>query len=68
MKLKRIERGYTLYMTKHEHSMLMRVISHFDIDKEWPHMTSGERRSWSRRIRGGSFLRVDSDARKNKYD
>lgn len=63
MKIKRIERGYTLFLSEHEYSILNRIMSHFDIDKEWPNMTVGERRSWSRRIRGGSFVRTDLDAR-----
>ena len=63
MKVKRIERGYTLFLSEHEYSILTRIMSHFDIDKEWPNMTVGERRSWSRRIRGGSFVRTDLDAR-----
>ena len=63
MKVKRIERGYTLFLSEHEYSILNRIMSHFDIDKEWPNMTVGERRSWSRRIRGGSFVRTDLDAR-----
>lgn len=63
MKVKRIERGYTLFLSEHEYSILNRIMSHFDIDKEWPNMTVGERRSWSRRIRGGNFVRTDLDAR-----
>ena len=68
MRIKRIERGYTMFMTEHEFSMLLRATSHFDVKKEWPHMTSGERRSWGRRASRGDFLRVDLDARKHKYD
>ena len=67
MKIKRIERGYTAFLSEHEYSILNRIMSHFDIDKEWPNMTTGERRSWSRRIRGGSFVRTDLDARIHKY-
>ncbi len=67
MKIKRIERGYTAFLSEHEYSILNRIMSHFDIDKEWPNMTGGERRSWSRRIRGGSFVRTDLDARIYKY-
>ena len=63
MKIKRIERGYTAFLSEHEYSILNRIMSHFDIDKEWPNMTTGERRSWSRRIRGGNFVRTDLDAR-----
>jgi len=66
VKVKRIERGYTLFLSEHEYSILNRIMSHFDIDKEWPNMTVGERRSWSRRIRGGSFVRTDKDCRKYK--
>lgn len=63
MRIKRIERGYTAFLSEHEYSILNRIMSHFDIDKEWPNMTTGERRSWSRRIRNGSFFRTDLDAR-----
>lgn len=66
MKVKRIERGYTLFLSEHEYSILNRIMTHFDIDKEWPNMTVGERRSWSRRIRGGDFVRTDKDYRKYK--
>lgn len=66
MRVKRVGRGYTIFATEHEHSLLMRIMSHFDIDKEWPHMTTGERRSWARRIRKGDFLRTDVDARMYK--
>ena len=67
MRVKRIERGYTAFLSEHEYSILNRIMSHFDIDKEWPNMTTGERRSWSRRIRGGSFVRTDKDYRIHKY-
>lgn len=67
MKIKRINKGYTLFLSEHEYSMLMRIYSHFDIDKEWPHMNTGERRSWARRIRHGNYLRTDKDARTEKY-
>lgn len=63
MRIKRIERGYTLFLSEHEYFILNRIMSHFDIDKEWPNMTAGERRSWSRRIRHGKFFRTDLDAR-----
>ena len=63
MRIKRIERGYTAFLSEHEYSMMLRILSHFDIDKEWPNMTAGERRSWSRRIRHGKFFRTDLDAR-----
>lgn len=63
MKVKRIERGYTMFLSEHEYSILNRIMSHFDIEKEWPDMTVGERRSWSRRTREGSFVRTDLDAR-----
>lgn len=67
MRIKRIQRGYTAFMTDKEYSLLLRILSQFDIDKEWPNMTAGERRSWSRRIRGGNFFRTDLDARLDKY-
>lgn len=67
MRIKRIERGYTAFMSDHEYSMMVRILSHFDIDKEWPTMSKGERRSWSRRIRNGSYFRTDQDHRIHKY-
>ena len=67
MRIKRIERGYTAFLSEHEYSILNRIMSQFDIDKEWPNMTPGERRSWSRRTRHGGFFRTDLDARIHKY-
>lgn len=63
MRIKRIERGYTAFMTDLEYKTLTRILGQFDIDKEWPEMSVGERRSWSRRTSRGSYLRVDLDAR-----
>lgn len=63
MKIKHINRGYTLFLTEHEFKLLQRMRGNFDIEEHWPHMNTGERRSWSRRIRHGEFLRVDTDAR-----
>ena len=68
MKIKRIERGYTMFVSEHEYEILKRMEALFNIDAAWANMPSGERRSWSRRIRGGSFLRLDKDARLHKYD
>lgn len=67
MRIKRIERGYTAFMTDHEYGIMKRIMSYFDIDKEWPNMSPGERRSWSRRIRNGEYFRVDQDHRTHKY-
>lgn len=67
MRIKRIERGYTIFLSEHEYKIVTRILSHFDIDKEWPNMSVGERRSWSRRIRNGNYFRVDQDHRVNKY-
>lgn len=67
MKVKRVNRGYTMFLTDHEFRILNRMTSVFDIDKEWLNMDSGERRSWARRIRGGKFLREDIDARTVKF-
>lgn len=67
MRIKRINKGYTLFASEHEYKILTRILAHFDIDKEWPDMPSGERRSWSSRIRRGGFLRVDHDYRTEKY-
>lgn len=67
MKIKRIQRGYTAYLSDHEYSILQLMAERFDIDTEWKQLTSGQKRSWSRRIRGGKFMRTDLDARINKY-
>lgn len=64
MKVKRINRGYTVHLTDCEFSVLARMGQKFDINAEWRAMSSGERRAWSRRIRNGEFLRVDTDNRK----
>ena len=63
MRIKRIERGYTVFLSDHEFSILNRIFSQFNIEEEWPKMTVGERRSWSRRARKGDYFRVDQDAR-----
>lgn len=67
MRVKRIERGYTIFLSEHEYSILNRIMSHFDIEKEKSNMSIGERRSWSRRIRNGDYFRVDQDHRIHKY-
>ena len=67
MRIKRIERGYTIFLSEHEYSILNRIMSHFDIEKEKSTMSIGERRSWSRRIRNGDYFRVDQDHRIHKY-
>jgi len=66
VRIKRIERGYTAYLSDHEYSILQIMAERFDIDTEWKSMTSGQKRSWSRRIRGGKFMRTDLDARRYK--
>ena len=67
MRIKRIERGYTAFMSDLEFKMMQRMLSQFDIEKEWPTMTLGERRSWGRRTHGGEYFRVDSDERIHKF-
>lgn len=67
MKIKRVQRGYTAYLSDHEYSILQLMAERFDIKAEWSNMTSGQKRSWGRRIRGGEFTRVDLDARLHKY-
>ncbi len=67
MKVKRIERGYTLFLSEHEYAILNRIMGQFDLDKAWPDMPTGERRSWSRRTHNGDFLRTDKDYRIHKY-
>lgn len=67
MRIKRIERGYTAFLSDIEFGMLQRIIAHFDIKEEWPKMTLGERRSWGRRTHGGEYFRVDSDERVHKF-
>lgn len=70
MKVKRIERGYTLFVSEHEYEILKRMEALFSIDAAWPNMPSGERRSWSRRTCKGEhkFLRLDKDYRRYQYD
>ena len=63
MRVKRNRIGYTLFVTDHEFSLLQSFVPE-DIEDRWKGMTSGQRRSWSRRIRHGEFLRVDEDKRK----
>jgi hypothetical protein len=64
MRVKRLQRGYTAYLSDHEFAILQRMAARFDIDAEWKEMPTGQRRSWGRRIRHGAFLRVDKDGRK----
>ena len=64
MRIKKLQRGYTAYLSDHEFSILQRMVERFDIDTEWKQLTSGQKRSWSRRIRNGDFLRVDENTRK----
>jgi len=66
VKIKRIERGYTMHLTPHEFGILQRMTAGFNIDDVWPDMSSGERRSWSRRTKDGEFMRVDKDTREFK--
>lgn len=63
MRIKQVERGYTLFVTEHEFSIMNRIMKHTDMGRVWLHMPPGERRSWARRTRGGDFLRVDVDYR-----
>jgi hypothetical protein len=64
MRVKKLQRGYTAYLSDHEYAILQRMAERFNIDEEWKNMPGGQRRSWGRRIRHGSFLRVDEDTRK----
>lgn len=63
MRIKRNNRGATLFLTDNEFKLLQRIARGFDADAAWKDMTSGERRSWSQRIRNGEFMRVDQDKR-----
>lgn len=65
MKIKRFNRGYTMFVTEHEYKMLNRMVDSFDLD--WDKLDSGERRSWSRRTGGGAYLRTDADLRTDEY-
>lgn len=67
MRIKRLQRGYTAYLSDHEYAILRRMADRFNIDEEWKDMPSGQRRSWGRRIRHGDFMRTDVDARLTKY-
>ena len=64
MRVKRINKGYTAYLSDHEYSILQRMVERFNLSEEWKEFTSGQKRSWSRRTHGGDFLRVDKDTRK----
>ena len=64
MRIKKLQRGYTAYLSDHEYSILQRMAERFDIEVEWKQFTSGQKRSWGRRIRNGDFMRVDKDTRK----
>ncbi len=64
MRIKKLQRGYTAYLSDHEYSILQIMAGRFDIETEWKGFTSGQKRSWGRRIRGGGFLRVDKDTRR----
>lgn len=62
MRVKRNNIGVTMFLTDHEYSVLQKMFRP-DTDEVWKGMTSGERRSWSQRIRHGNFLRIDLDKR-----
>ena len=62
MRVKQNSYGYTLFVTDHEFALLNKFLPE-DIEEHWKGMTSGEKRSWSRRIRDGAFLRVDQSKR-----
>jgi hypothetical protein len=64
MKVTRLNRGYTLYLSDHEFSLLELMYKQSSLDDLWMKMTTGERRSYSRRVGGGHLLRVDKDRRK----
>jgi len=64
VRIKKLQRGYTAYLSDHEYSILQIMAERFDIETEWKGFTSGQKRSWGRRIRGGKFLRVDKDTRR----
>ena len=64
MRVKKLQRGYTAYLSDHEYSILQMMAERFDVKAEWPNFTSGQRRSWGRRTQRGDFLRVDKDTRK----
>ena len=64
MRIKKIQRGYTLFLSDHEYAILNLMVDGFNIDEEWGKLSTGQKRSWSRRIRGGDFLRTDKDTRK----
>lgn len=64
MRIKKLQRGYTAYLSDHEYSILQIMAERFDVEVEWKGFTSGQKRSWGRRIRGGKFLRVDKDTRR----
>lgn len=66
MKVKKLNRGYTLFLTDNEYAVMMNVLEQYDSAEGRKSMTTGQRKAWSRRIRGGSFLRVDRDTRKAK--
>ena len=63
MRVKKNNRGYTIFATDNEFALFERMLGQFDIEEEWKNMSSGERRSWSRRIRHGNFLRIDNDVK-----
>lgn len=63
MRVKRNSYGVTMFLTDHEFSLIQKLIGN-NVEAVWPTFTSGEKRSWSRRIRHGEFLRLDQDKRK----
>lgn len=64
MRVKKLQRGYTAYLSDHEYSILQLMAERFNVEEEWKQFTTGQKRSWSRRVRGGDFMRVDKDTRK----
>lgn len=63
MKITRNNRGFTLYITDIEYTLLNRLLDMTDKEVLWNTMSSAERRSWKRRINGGEYFRVNKDRR-----
>lgn len=65
MKVTKFNEGYHLKVSDHEYTTLTRVMELVDLAALWEQMTTGERRSWSRRVGKDNepYLRVDRNKR-----
>ena len=64
MKVTRDKNGYRVRCSDHEFDILGIAVDQIEADNPLEYLSeTGHRRSWSRRVSGGVFLRIDVDRR-----